>query len=182
MADLKSNLSALANSRAASRARINKTALSLADFVDTKVNRPQEGMGTPTPVGGAVARRLAPGNSTPSAGTSSASGMNSDFQTKLNKLIAATGGKVKINSGYRTPERQAQLFADAVKKYGSESAARHHVAPPGHSKHNEGLAADLGFSDAAAKAKVHQIAAQYGLYFPMSWEDWHIEPVGSRGR
>jgi LAS superfamily LD-carboxypeptidase LdcB len=105
--------------------------------------------------------------------------MNADFQTKLNKLIEATGGKVRINSGYRSPERQAQLYADAVRKYGPEKA-RHYVAPPGHSKHNEGIAADLGFADAATKAKAHQLAAQFGLSFPMSWEPWHIEPMGSR--
>lgn len=175
MADLQSNLAALKASRTDSKDRLARTAASLSDFVDMKVNRPATPVGAPTPVGNAVTRRLSTGTGIP------AKGMNEDFQSRLNKLIAATGGKVKINSGFRTPERQAQLFAAAVKKYGSEKAARHHVAPPGHSKHNEGMAADLGFADKATKAQVHQIAAQFGLYFPMSWEDWHIEPVGSRG-
>lgn len=177
MGDLQSNLAALRESRLASKARLDRTSASLSDFVDMKVNTPPTPTGAPIPVGGAVVRRLASGSGTlaPSTG-----GLNSDFESRLSQLIKATGGKVKINSGYRTPERQAQLYAAAVQKYG-ENNARHHVAPPGHSKHNEGLAADLGFADKATKAQVHQIASQFGLYFPMSWEDWHIEPVGSRG-
>lgn len=176
MADLQSNLAALAKSRAVTKASLDRTAKSLADFVDMKVNTPSPAPGLPTPVGGAVVRRLGAGNATPAP---SATGLNADFQTKLNQLIAATGGKVKINSGFRSPERQAQLFSAAVKKYGSEQAARKWVAPPGHSEHNKGLAVDLGFADNATKAKVHEIAKQYGLYFPMSWEDWHIQPIGT---
>ena len=103
-------------------------------------------------------------------------GLDSAFQTAINQLIAAAGGKVWINSGYRSPERQAELFAAAVKKYGSEAAARKWVAPPGRSRHNMGIAADLG-GDLELAAR---LAPQFGLYRPMSWEDWHFEPVGSR--
>lgn len=85
-----------------------------------------------------------------------------------------------INSGYRSPERQAQLFNAAVAKYGSPDAARKWVAPPGHSMHNSGLAADLAFAP-GAMSTVHALAPQYGLKFPMPYENWHIEPVETRG-
>ena len=51
------------------------------------------------------------------------------------------------------------------------------VAVPGTSMHNYGLAADIGPPD--QMDWVHAHAAQFGLYFPMSWEDWHIEPIGA---
>lgn len=108
------------------------------------------------------------------------SGLNAEFSKQLNALIKASGGKVKINSGYRSPERQAQLYAQAVKKYGSPEKARKWAAPPGKSNHNHGLAADLGYADAATKAWVHANAAKYGLVFPLAHEPWHIEPVGAR--
>ena len=103
------------------------------------------------------------------------------FNSAVNKLIAAAGGKVKIKSGTRSPQRQAQLWADALKKYGSPEKARKWVAPPGHSKHELGLAADLAYADAATKTWVHQNAARFGLVFPLSNEDWHIELKGTRG-
>lgn len=103
-------------------------------------------------------------------------GLDSGFAASLQQLIRASGGRVWINSGYRSVERQTQLWNAAVKKYGSPEAARHWVAPPGSSNHNHGVAADLGGDMKVA----HQLAAQFGLVFPMSWEPWHIEPVGAR--
>lgn len=85
-----------------------------------------------------------------------------------------------ISSGYRSPEHQAELYSAAVAKYGSPDAARKWVAPPGHSMHNEGLAADLSF-DPGAGPEVHALASQYGLKFPMPYENWHIEPQETRG-
>lgn len=106
----------------------------------------------------------------------SGGGFTDDFQQRLDALVAASGGKIKVTSGYRSPERQAELFAAAVKKYGSEAAARKWVAPPGKSRHGMGIAADLSGDLSWA----HKNARRFGLYFPMSWENWHIEPLGSR--
>lgn len=103
-------------------------------------------------------------------------GMQAGFSTKLQQLIKASGGKIYVVSGYRSPERQQQLFNAAVKKYGSAAAARKWVAPPGKSNHNHGVAADLGGDLKLA----HKLAAQFGLRFPMGHEPWHIEPVGGR--
>lgn len=101
------------------------------------------------------------------------------FAAALQALIKAYPG-ISINSGYRTPEQQAVLYQKALAKYGSEAEARRHVAPPGHSQHNFRTAADLAYADEAAKQAAHAHAGEYKLNFPMSWEDWHIEPVGAR--
>jgi hypothetical protein len=100
-----------------------------------------------------------------------------EFEKRLNRMLAASGGRVRLTSGYRSQQKQAQLFAAAVQKYGSEEAARKWVAPPGKSKHGAGVAGDLaGDLDWA-----HRNAKKFGLHFPMPWEKWHIELVGSRG-
>ena len=106
-------------------------------------------------------------------------GLNAAFNSQLQRMIKDSGGRIKVNSGYRSPERQAQLFAAAVKKYGSEKAARKYVAPPGRSNHNHGLAADLGYTG-DGEQWAHANAGRYGLVFPMGHEPWHVEPVGAR--
>lgn len=106
-------------------------------------------------------------------------GMNPKFGSALEQLIRDSGGRVWIVSGYRSVEEQQSLWDNALAKYGSEDAARQWVAPPGKSNHGKGIAADLGFSDGGLEW-THQNASKYGLYFPMDWEEWHIEPMGSR--
>lgn len=103
-------------------------------------------------------------------------GADKGFAADVNAFIAANKG-VKLTSGYRSPEHQAQLFATAVKKYGSEKAARKWVAPPGKSNHNHGKAADLAGIE---KMSAEQLA-KFNLYRPMAWEPWHVEPIGHRG-
>lgn len=111
------------------------------------------------------------------------SGLDPRFWGALEQMYAAAPPEVRaelgLNSAYRSIERQQQLW-DASDKSGKM------VAPPGKSKHNHGLAADLyGFglskgpkvSD-ATRAWVHSNAGQYGLYFPMDYEPWHIQWKG----
>lgn len=122
------------------------------------------------------------------------SGLTSDFRDNLAKLIIAAreaGHNISVASGFRTNERQRQLFAEAVQKYGSEAEARKHVAPEGKSFHNKGSAADLSFdggvfnqttaSQVAARNWAHSNASRFGLTFPIG-EAWHIEPEGQRGQ
>lgn len=97
------------------------------------------------------------------------------FNAAIQKLIAATGGKVKVVSGKRSTQRQAQLYAEGLKKHGPKEV-RKWVAPPGRSRHEKGEAADLG-GDLNLAAK---LASQYGLYRPLSNEPWHFELIGSR--
>lgn len=99
-------------------------------------------------------------------------GMDSEFARRLQALIEASGGRISVGSGYRSVEEQQRLW-DASAKDGVW------VAAPGKSNHNWGVAADLGF-DGDGQAWAHENAPRFGLIFPMSWEPWHIEPVGVR--
>jgi hypothetical protein len=114
----------------------------------------------------------------------SLTGMESQFSENLAKMFAAAPAEIRasttINSGYRSIERQQQLWVEALAKYGSPEAARKWVAPPGNSQHNKGFAADLGFQSDAARQWFHANASQYGLTFPMGHEPWHIEDAGAR--
>jgi hypothetical protein len=101
--------------------------------------------------------------------------MDPDFESRANQLVEASGGAIWINSGDRDTETQQRLWDEAVIQYGEEEA-RNWVAPPGNSFHEKGLAIDFG-GDMELLA---QLAPQYGLYQPMSWEPWHWEPLGSR--
>src|SRR5436305_1124577 len=55
-----------------------------------------------------------------------------------------------VDSGWRSPAYQEQLFSAAVSKYGSKKKAAQWVAPPGTSAHESGDAVDIGHSDATA--------------------------------
>lgn len=185
MSNLQSNLSKLSESRAASKQRKQRTRASLAEFIETRIQRQD-----PTPVGGtpvapaAVARRMASGSGTQHSmsdghGHGSAAevkGLNAQFNSALQRMIKDSGGRISITSGYRSVERQTQLWNAALKKYGSPEAARKWVAPPGKSSHSRGLAADIAGDKKWANAN----AAKYGLTFPLSNEDWHIEPINAR--
>ncbi|WHA40172.1 D-alanyl-D-alanine carboxypeptidase family protein [Agrobacterium larrymoorei] len=113
-------------------------------------------------------------------------GMQSGFQQKLATMLASMPddlkGSVTINSGFRSVERQQELWLQALQKYGSPEAARKWVAPPGNSQHNKGNAADLGYGSDAARQWVHQNASQFGLSFPLANENWHIEDTEARGQ
>jgi hypothetical protein len=94
------------------------------------------------------------------------------FNTALQKLIAASGGKIKVTSGKRSTAQQAALYKQKP----------HLAAKPGHSKHERGTAADLAYADDAARQWAHANAAQFGLKFPMltrapgkKFEPWHVE-------
>jgi hypothetical protein len=112
-------------------------------------------------------------------------GMTGDFRTGLERMFAEAPPEIRDNlqvySGYRSPERQAELWESALQRYGSEAEARRWVAPPGRSQHNMGNAADLRYNSPEARAWAHANAANYGLAFPLSNEDWHIELATARG-
>jgi D-alanyl-D-alanine dipeptidase len=109
-------------------------------------------------------------------------GMNPGFVGQLQAMVMAAraaGFDVGIGSGYRSEERQAQLWEQALAKYGDPEIADNWVARPGRSNHGKGTAADLTFGNAAAREWVHANASRFGMHFPMDWEPWHIEPLGS---
>jgi hypothetical protein len=115
-------------------------------------------------------------------------GLNPDFSANLTAFINAAkadGIDLGIGSGFRSVEKQKQLWEQALKKYGSPEKARKWVAPPGKSNHNRGTAVDLNSSGAflgknkntKATQWAHANAEKFGLHFRMGHEPWHIEPL-----
>lgn len=118
-------------------------------------------------------------------------GLQPEFASGVYRMVQdahAAGIPLQITSAYRSPEVQAQLYQNALAKYGSPEAARKWVAPPGRSQHNKGTAVDFAINgslirDANSPAAqwIRANAARYGLAVPMDWEPWQVEPMGSRG-
>ncbi len=112
------------------------------------------------------------------------SGMNSDFRGALEAMFASAPAHIReglrVFSGYRSPELQEKLWNDALAKYGSVEEARKWVAPPGNSQHNHGHAADLRFASDEVRQWIHDNAGEFGLSFPLSNENWHIELATAR--
>lgn len=86
---------------------------------------------------------------------------------------ADDGIEFYVNSGWRSPEYQNQLFREAVAKYGSEAKAARWVATPATSLHVAGDAVDIGRSDATTWLSEH--GAAYGLCQIYKNEPWHYE-------
>ncbi len=85
---------------------------------------------------------------------------------------AGDGVAIVVNSGWRSPEKQAELFREAVAKYGSEAEAARWVAPPERSEHVKGQAVDVA-KEGAAWLSEH--GAAYGLCRVYRNEPWHFE-------
>lgn len=106
------------------------------------------------------------------------SGMHPTMAAAVQRLIATSGGRIWLVSGFRDAQRQYQLWLGALEKYGSPEIADDWVARPGHSMHEAGVAADLGGDLNLAVRLIEQL--ELPLWRPMSWEPWHFELVGSR--
>ncbi len=113
------------------------------------------------------------------AWTASVEGMHPALAAAIDELIAASGGRVYLVSGFRTSTRQAQLWSQALARYGSAEVADDWVARPGHSMHEQGLAADLG-GDVSYAARL-VVELELPLHRPLANEPWHFELIGSRG-
>jgi len=111
------------------------------------------------------------------------SGLDPAFSQALLGLYQAAPPAVQaelgLNSAYRSAAVQQGLW-DRSDKTG------HTVARPGRSKHQAGTAADLygfglsgsGSVSDATRNWVKANAEAHGLYFPMSYEPWHIQLQG----
>lgn len=111
--------------------------------------------------------------------------INPVFAGRLAKLAKDFGVKVNITSGYRTIQEQQDLVIMYVGMPGYyiknnavyNSNNEMMVAAPGKSRHNYKFAADCsGFITNLSNAVLNK----YGLYKPMSYENWHIEPIETR--
>lgn len=149
---------------------IRQALLSNQDRVDLGRNRPSALNAVPTVT-----------SDNDLGGAEDSEGLNIQFESALNRMIAESGGKISITSGRRSNQRQQELWQQALAKYGDPEIADNWVARPGTSNHEKGTAADLKYADDAAREWAHSNAGLYGLQFPLSNEAWHIEPVGNRG-
>jgi len=87
-----------------------------------------------------------------------------------------------ISSGFRDESRQAVLFANAVKKYGSETEAAKWVLPPQFSHHPHGLAIDVNYpGDRAGAEWLESNGSRFGLCRVYANEWWHFEGVIAPG-
>ena len=92
------------------------------------------------------------------------------------------GQALYIASGFRTLARQKVLFAQAVKKYGSEKEASKWVAPPMISHHPWGTALDINYPDEPVAAGWLEVNGwKFGLCRVFENEWWHFEPVIAPG-
>ena len=86
---------------------------------------------------------------------------------------AGDGVQFVVNSGWRSPEYQDQLFQEAISEYGSQEEAARWVATAATSSHVSGDAVDIGQLDATAWLSEH--GAAYGLCQIYDNEPWHYE-------
>jgi hypothetical protein len=93
---------------------------------------------------------------------------------RMVEAAARDGVRLTITSGYRSVAHQRRLWEEALRKYGSEAAARRWVAPPGRSNHQQGKALDIA-NNGGAHAWLRRNGHRFGFHQPMSWEPWHWE-------
>lgn len=114
----------------------------------------------------------------PAADAFAATGLDPRLRASIEQLVARSNGRIYVVSGYRSIAEQQVLWTRALQQHGSAEAADDWVAPPGHSMHQRGLAADLGGDPALAAALAERLSLP--LWRPMSYEPGHFELVGSR--
>ncbi len=118
---------------------------------------------------GAVAPAAAP-----SMLTGDLDGLDPKLAAALEQAAAALGKKIDVISGLRTYDEQAALYQKYLNGTGNLAA------PPGHSNHETGDAADV-YVDGVALASVEggrEAAAAAGIGFPVGGEPWHAELTG----
>ena len=155
------------------------------------------------PAGGAPAQ---PTGGEPSKGTGSLKAVTTtqpgvdvdhfkpELEDQVTKMASAfkeqTGKPLLVTSGYRSNEKQKELWdAEVAKQGGNEAAARKKVAPPAAplgpgkgSMHLQGLAIDI---NSKGDGGINKLAGsrdaptgwleKFGLIRPVPGEDWHIQ-------
>ncbi|MEU0511423.1 M15 family metallopeptidase [Amycolatopsis sp. NPDC006125] len=96
-----------------------------------------------------------------------------DALRRAAKAAEADGVRLRVNSGWRSPEYQEELLRRAVARHGSRQEAARWVATPETSPHVAGEAVDIGPARAAAWLSAH--GAAYGLCQIYRNEPWHYE-------
>ncbi len=110
-----------------------------------------------------------------SAFSGTTAGLDPRLAAALDELLRAGRGLVRVVSGYRAPDEQRRLWAEALSVYGTAEHADDWVARPGRSMHERGLAVDLGGDLSVADRLVRRLALP--LHRPLAHEPWHYELV-----
>jgi hypothetical protein len=93
----------------------------------------------------------------------------------MQRAAAAAGVRLRIESGFRTYERQAELYR------AWRRGAGHLAARPGYSNHQLGRALDLEI-DRATLAWLQANARRHGFHRTVRGEPWHWEYLGAPRR
>lgn len=98
-----------------------------------------------------------------------------ELARRLQRILDHFGGRVMIESGYRSKAQQQALYAAWLASGKTNPPS---VAVPGTSKHERdpAEATDLHRTDPSLTwGEVHYTAHAFGLWFPIAREDWHTE-------
>ena len=138
------------------------------------IGDPVPGRASTGPVGGNFSIPLTKGNESGDVGDGvlpgpgRSAGLDPGFLASLQQMFADNPA-LSLTSGFRTYAEQVDLY----NRKGPRLAAR-----PGTSKHEKGLAADIGPSSQYSWLQAN--ASKYGMSQTVSYEPWHYEPNGSR--
>src|ERR1043165_2939125 len=97
------------------------------------------------------------------------------FRT-MAKAAAKSGIDIAIRSGFRSHEKQKELYRDYKRGWG------HLAARPGSSNHPSGKALDIYITDYRVYEWLKGHAAKYGFKRTVRREAWHWEYVGVSSR
>jgi D-alanyl-D-alanine dipeptidase len=95
------------------------------------------------------------------------------FETARTEALWRHGELVGLTDGYRDAHVQARLFAEAVRRTGSNRLALQWILPPHVSRHVTGTAFDVRPAEGAHWLERH--GARYHLYRIYDNEWWHFE-------
>ncbi|MCW2924535.1 MAG: penicillin-resistant DD-carboxypeptidase [Thermoleophilia bacterium] len=132
---------------------------------------PQGSMGTAGAAGIAPVATTAPSAPSLAHVTGKTANLDPELLSRLDALGQQLGKPIDIISGNRTFAEQSQLYAAYRAGHGNLAA------PPGHSNHEHGAAADA-YVGGVALANVpgaRDAAQRLGLHFPVGGEAWHVE-------
>jgi len=102
--------------------------------------------------------------------------------TAAQSFARADGVVLTLSSGFRTLERQQELFEREVAIRGSETEAAKWVLPPHSSHHPQGLAIDVNYpGDKPGAYWLEKNGARFGLCRVYANEWWHFEGVIAPG-
>jgi hypothetical protein len=106
-----------------------------------------------------------------------AQGLDSRLLRRLNALGNKLQKQITITSGYRTREKQQELW-DNAERYGLIRGKT--VARPGSSRHESGLAVDASVDGKPLGSLGAKVLASVGLQAPVPGDMVHVELAGSR--